>query len=61
MNKILDEYALQIAEGYIAFMDMHDWYEDVMRPEAYAKGIINNDTERIIARVVEILQDMEVE
>jgi len=60
MSEILEEYALQIAEGYVSFVMMYDPYEDVMTAEAYAKARINNDIDRIVAEVVDAVEFMEV-
>jgi hypothetical protein len=58
MRKTLKEYALELAEDYVDFKLSHGWYDEVMRPEAYARGRINNDMETIIAEIIENLQAM---
>ena len=57
-DRVLNEYALQIAEGYISFVHEHDPHEDIVSAEAYARGVINNDMRRIIAEVVEAVNEM---
>lgn len=60
MSKTIENYALELAEDYVAWVIENDYYEEVITPESYLSARINNDMSLLSQKFIEAIEEMGV-
>lgn len=58
MSKAIENYALELAEDYVAWVIENDYYEEVITPESYLNARINNDMALLSEKFIETVEEM---